>query len=138
MGDRCYMRLNIARKDLPVFEDIGFMDAEGCNSGASITVEDPEANYAHYTELENLAMNGVVFEGYHGQGGEYEAAVVASDGAEYAEANTIDSKHPAVSIGPDGNVMNEQLNIATNYWRVYARAREKLDLLDMEHQTSPA
>jgi hypothetical protein len=83
MSDRVYMELICRRADAGIFEDLGFHEDEEIIDlpPDTIFLVDPEANYGHDSDLNRLASEGIVFCARHDQGGDYDAAVVASEGS---------------------------------------------------------
>lgn len=84
MGDRCYLRLQIRKMDRWIWNQVfsenrdpkGYtewleeLELADANTETRSTTE---ANYAYWDELSDAAKLGAVFEGYHGEGGEYPA-----------------------------------------------------------------
>lgn len=121
MGDRVYMRITCRREDALYFENLGFVEDE-VESEIAISMVDDEANYGHSQPLRELARGGVPFFGWHDAGGEYDARVLASDGAEYAEALcTAQEPRPLVPVNADGRVDADALRETIRYYEVLTR-----------------
>jgi len=106
MGNRCYVEITLAKRDLQEFADIqklihpdwepvtfvspgciaepgdwfdDFWQVEG--NVALITLMCAEANYAYSDELEHFARAELLFEGHNDPGEDYGAALFASNGS---------------------------------------------------------
>ncbi len=84
MGDRCYYRAEVRREDLVHFMKILVGEAyespeeffkihKYVADSPFVEVEIEEINYGGWTQTEEAAKEGLVFRGYHGSGGDYEA-----------------------------------------------------------------
>lgn len=72
MGDRCWLQVKVAKKDVDGFWDVmgrDFQPDEEGHNFVSYFIE--EANYGWYDELIRAADSGYVFSGDHGPGAEY-------------------------------------------------------------------
>ena len=129
MGDRAYVRLTCRQEDAGRFERIGFV--EDCTEGEfAISMVDEEANYAHYSELIELAKENVVFCGWHDAGGDYDGAMFASGGdGQYHEAlSTSHESLPLVRVKPDGAIVEGDLDRVRDYYSALACARKALGM----------
>lgn len=121
MGDRCSLQItvrHVPREKLDdfisCFEDhfcmVGEFDGE---SGRGREYYLDEINYGGYEPLGELASMGVIFEGNHGAGGEYEAANFVSDGSTvcYSSPNG-----PVVRIDRDGSIDENGKEEAMEYY----------------------
>lgn len=81
MGDRCYMQITCRVQDKAKFEE-WFPESFEPNDDGTIEMYSTEANYAYQIDNETTGdlPNDVPFVGWHDAGGEYTAAVFASDG----------------------------------------------------------
>ena len=80
MGDRCYLEITLRRSDLDRFgkhldsapgeEWWDHLDEEA-NQPGIVTASVYEANYAWYDERCAAAKEGIDFQGWHAEGGEY-------------------------------------------------------------------
>ena len=123
MGDRVYMRITCHREDALHFENLGFVEDEA-ESEIAISMVDDEANYGHSQPLRELAGGGVPFFGWHDAGGEYDARVLASEGAEYTEALcTAQEPRPLAPVNTDGSIDADGLREALRYHEVLVRAQ---------------
>ena len=115
MGDRVYMRITCRREDAPHFENLGFVEDES-ESEIAVSMVDDEANCGHSQPLRELAGGGVPFFGWHDAGGEYDASVLASDGAEYAEALcTAQEPRPLAPVNADGSIDTRKSTVLPLY-----------------------
>lgn len=129
MGDRAYVRLTCRQADVGRFEQIGFV--EDCTEGElAVSMLDEEANYAHYTELIELAKENIVFCGWHDVGGDYDGAMFASGGdGQYHEALlTSHESLPLVRVKPDGAIVEDDLDRVREYYSALACAKRALGL----------
>lgn len=129
MGDRAYIRLTCRREDAGRFEQIGFV--EDCIEGEFATsMVDEEANYAHYSELTELAKANVVFCGWHDAGGGYDGAMFASGGdGQYCDVlSTSQESLPLVRVNPDGAIVEGDLDRVREYYSALACARKTLGM----------
>ena len=88
MGDRTYVRLYIHPEDLghPACQKfLGQVDPSDDESLPAHERYWEEANYAFYSDLEELAGARVRFHGHHGRGDEYDAQTFFSDGTGVCE-----------------------------------------------------
>jgi hypothetical protein len=116
------MRITCRREDASHFEKLGFVEDEA-ESEIAISMVDDEANYGHSQPLRELAGGGVPFFGWHDAGGEYDARVLASDGAKYAEALcTAQEPRPLAPVNTDGSIDADGLREAIRYFEVLTRA----------------
>lgn len=131
MGDRAYMEVVCRREDAGFFEDLGFCEQDWRNDlppDVAFLV-DEEANYGHATEIRQLATQGVPFCAWHDEGGDYHAAVAASDGKRYCSVETLRGDgRPVVPVEPDGTVSCEPLRDAGEYYTIESAARRVLGI----------
>lgn len=81
MGDRVYSELTCNRAHLETFLEIGYVVMSDSDpNDQAVSVEEDEANYGNYDELNSLAGKGIPFHGSHGVGSCYSAAAFVSDG----------------------------------------------------------
>lgn len=98
MGDRCNMELYIWNWD-DLSEDIrsriecDLAEPEECEYNGFLChcLDVEEINYAGYEELQWCAENGVLFDGTHGAGGDYDA-----------QQFCVDEKGQVLYVHPDG------------------------------------
>ena len=133
MGDRAYAEVLCSAKDVALFEELGFGEEEywmGLPEGVLFLV-DQEANYGHDSSLRDLAERGYVFIAQHDAGGEYDAARLVSDGKTFSEVDAmVHEPRPCVAVNANGFVDKKQLQAVRKYWRVIARAKQKLGFAD--------
>lgn len=133
MGDRAYVRLTCRQEDAGRFEQIGFV--EDCTeSEFAISMVDEEANYAHYSELIELAKENVVFCGWHDAGGDYDGAMFAScgDGQYHEVLSTSHALLPLVRVKPDASIAEGDLDDVREYYSARACAKKALGLKEDE------
>ncbi|MGH9962858.1 MAG: hypothetical protein ACREBC_38035, partial [Pyrinomonadaceae bacterium] len=67
MGDRCYMQLTCKRRDIAVFEELGFTvesDFEDPEFPDCVEMVDVEANYGHASDMpKSIAYMGTHYAG---------------------------------------------------------------------------
>ena len=78
-------------------------------------------------ERQTLAQQGVPHYGEHSGGGDYVAAVFASDGFESCEALAVPGFGPAALIDDDGNVSSDDVADAAHYRVLLRSARAVID-----------
>ena len=101
MGDRCYLKITCLKKDADRFKELGLVEDE--ERGGTVELSKEEANYGLWQERETLAKAGVVFVGWHSEGGDYAAAAFASDGKTLAEIPTLGNDgEPCVALNEKG------------------------------------
>jgi len=133
MGDRAYVRLTCRQEDAGRFEQIGFV--EDCTEGElAVSMVDEEANYAHYSELTELAKASVVFCGWHDAGGGYDGAMFASggDGQYYDVLSTSQESLPLLRVNSEGAILEGDLDGVREYYSALACARKALGLKEDE------
>lgn len=92
---------------------------------------DEEANYGHGSDMARLPEQRIVFCGRHDEGGDYHAAVIASDGKRYCSVDTLHGDgRPYVPVDPDGTVKDEDRRAAKEYYIVESAARRVLGIED--------
>lgn len=95
MGDRTWMQITFAKKDLKVFEkELDCGEDESFVPGITIWFIH-EVNYGGYDELERLAKAKATFTAEHGAGGDYGGFGYACYQGDMAE----------LAIGPDGGYL---------------------------------
>ena len=127
MGDRAYMEMICRREDAGLFEELGFCEQDWRTDLPAnlVFLVDEEANYAHDDATRRLSAKGIVFCGRHDGGGDYHAAVIASDGSHFCSAETLfGDGRPHVPVQPNGRVHAGAMRIATEYYRIEAAARK--------------
>ena len=99
MGDRAYMEMICRREDAGLFEELGFCEQDWRTDLPEnvVFLVDEEANYAHDDATRSLSAKGIAFCGRHDEGGDYHAAVIASDGSRFCSAETLFGRP---SLGP--------------------------------------
>jgi hypothetical protein len=129
MGDRAYVRLTCRQKDADLFGQLGFVedDAEG---KLAVSMVDDEANYAHYTELIELAKKNIVFFGWHDAGGEYDGSMFASagDGKYHEVLSTPHESLPLARVRQDGSIAEGDLDRVREYYAALNLAKAALKL----------
>jgi hypothetical protein len=138
MGDRTYLRFGIARGDAEKFADVAgsrfdeLFECEITPEGTPAVVDDgtlwgfmQEANYGLFDDREAWAQAGLIFEGYHYEGGDYGAALFcAIDGVHYqCEAISGGFVTPAVQFDPATNSVDPESLKTAQEW---AAARERV------------
>ena len=108
MGDRCYLVIRARREDMPKvleafhgecarFGPTDFQEEDGMPF-----LEEPEANYGYYDARKALAEQGVVFDGWHAEGGEYNPALFCSwEGVLYDVDRDCQGDTPTVDVNPE-------------------------------------
>jgi hypothetical protein len=133
MGDRAYMEVVCRRSDAAVFEDLGFCEQDWRTElpeDVAFLVDD-EANYGHDDSIRRLAAEGLAFCARHGEGGDYHAAVIASDGSRFCSIETLfGDGRPHVPVQPDGTIEGDAMRNATEYYRIEAAARQVLGVTE--------
>ena len=123
------MQITCAATDEPRFKALGFHVVE--REGALVTLEDPEANYAHDGSL----PIDIVYEGHHSPGGCFEGAQCACDGKEFALMPAGMDGGVIVVLTRDGKVQEDDLNRWLKLMAVLERALPILESL--RHQPAP-
>ena len=105
MGDTCWFEMTVAKKDVEKVNEAMFNGDpdywDEVDNNGTVTLISYEANYGYCDELDRLAETGIVFEGSHGSGGEYEAGLFACCGKKYIAVTAIDST-PVVAVSRNG------------------------------------
>jgi hypothetical protein len=129
MGDRAYMEVVCLRENVSQFEDLGFCEQDwrtDLPEGVAFLV-DEEANYGHDEAIRSLSAEGLSFCARHDEGGEYHAAVIASDGSHFCSVETLfGDGRPHVPVRPDGTIDGDAMRDATEYYLIEAAARQVL------------
>jgi hypothetical protein len=108
MGDSCYFKMTVLKEDVKQINEIMFGDdSDGCwaevddNNDGTVTLIDYDANYGYHDQREKLAEAGIIFEGFHGPGGEYgECHFACYDGSHIAVSSVEGG--PVVSVSRSG------------------------------------
>lgn len=133
MGDRAYMEVVCLRENVSQFEDLGFCEQDwrtDLPEGVAFLV-DEEANYGHDEAIRSLSAEGLAFCARHDEGGEYHAAVIASNGARFCSVETLfGDGRPHVPVQPDGTVDGNAMRNATEYYLIEAAARQVLGVTE--------
>ena len=133
MGDRAYMEVVCLRENASQFEDLGFCEQDwrtDLPEGVAFLV-DEEANYGHDEAIRSLSAEGLAFCARHDEGGEYHAAVIASDGSRFCSVETLfGDGRPHVPVQPDGTVDGDAMRNATEYYLIEAAARQVLGVTE--------
>lgn len=121
MGDRCWMDINM---DVRHAKDL----AEAFCGGQEVKPDETikkmncyffdEINYAAYEERQALAEEGIIFNGEHGEGGEYGSCVFASFRGDYADVPTSREHSTVVRVCPDGTVDQQMVKEAVRYYEI--------------------
>jgi hypothetical protein len=85
MSDRCYMEITCRAADVERFTDIDFHVIEEQENGLLLMV-DEEANYGHVSDI----PKDLVYFGFAGAGGSYDACAFACDGQTYLEVLSLE------------------------------------------------
>lgn len=131
MGDRAYMEVVCRREDAGRFEDLGFCEQEwGTDFPEGVVfLVDEEANYGHDSAMQELSASGIAFCARHDEGGDYHAAVIASDGSRCCSVESpFGDGRPHVAVNPDGNVDAVAMKAAAEYYAVESAARRVLGI----------
>lgn len=131
MGDRAYMEVVCRREDAGRFEDLGFCEQEWrADLPESLAfLVDEEANYGHNGAIHELAAEGIVFCARHDEGGDYRAAVIASDGSRLCQADSpFGDGRPCVAVLPDGSLDPAGLQATKEYYAAEIAARRSLEI----------
>ncbi len=126
MGDRANMEVVCRRTDAGRFEDLGFCEQEWRSDLPDniAFLVDEEANYGHNSAIHELSAEGIVFCARHDEGGDYHAAVMASDGSRLRQAGSpFGDGRPSVAVLPDGSLDTEGLHAAKEYYAAEIAAR---------------
>ena len=126
MGDRTWIRITVLADQARELQDIvgQEMSVEDDDHGHPQLYDD-QANYGWYTELEDCGH--LVFEGMHGSGGEYGSCVFASAGEGTVWAACSSEGMPVAEVREDGSLDESMARAASDYWRVYRRARDMIE-----------
>lgn len=123
MGDRCYFQMTAAKGDVEKINEVIFNGDSDCweevidNEEGTVTLIDYEANYGHFNQLMKLAEAGIVFEGFHHSGGEYDGCEFACYDGKYAAVNAVEGG-PIVLVGRSG-VDKTGLKHVKEYYATY-------------------
>lgn len=107
MGDRCYLRMTIRKKDLPAFREIlgwpefGQVEENDAYWADKVfyEIEESEANYGWYDELNAAAKKDLMLFGYSAPGGSYGPSLFAVvDGHYFGVACDTDRGEPSVVV----------------------------------------
>ena len=134
MSDRCRVELCCRREDVDKFLPFGFIETDIDDDGPICWLVDEEANYAHCSELEELAEEGVEFWGFHDAGTEYEAAEFCSWVGNCFEVMVDLEGIPLVHVLKDGTIDEEELRSVGDYREASRVVRESFERLSAEHK----
>jgi hypothetical protein len=142
MGDRCYLRITLKREDLDRFGQ--YMKCKPGERWWDEEQDEPadgvievgifEANYAMTAQRTEAAQAGLVFFGWHGEGGEYGGYEFASAGGEMLECATDRNGDLVLVLDHDLNVQNDLEHIR----RYIAMRRQVRELMGIETQDKDA
>ena len=112
MSDRCYLSVTVEAARLDEFKKIVFggddVEVEK-SSDLAVNLVDYEANYALYDELVKAAAVGILFHGYHADGGEYGPGYFFSKGGLYHEWEISKNNNGfCVVVGDDGTIHQDE------------------------------
>ena len=131
MGDRCFFSMTVLKEDRDRVTNIMFGEGwakypwpeEEDNGDGTITLIEHEANYGYWDQRQELAKAGMVFEGYHGAGGEYGECVFACINGEHVDAAAIEAT-PVALVNREGQVEGGSLKAARDYYQVLEQVEE--------------
>ena len=132
MGDRCYLSLQGRLRDREEYEQEAGLVPDEAEAGRALSLEAvvryecEEANYALYTELNELAKKGLVFVGSHGSGSGYGPGSFCAVNGVYAECEETNDGASFVRVDNAGNPLPVEVKELKSYLRLYARARAAL------------
>jgi len=124
MGDRCYLGMSLAERDLPILREILHYKAEDIVDKAEngiAEIEEQEADYGWYTELQELAKRGIPFYGNHGPGGEYDAHSFCGLKNHYYEVGVSDGDI-IIKANEDGSPNRESARNVKKYLQAVKQA----------------
>ena len=112
MSDRCYLSVTVEAARLDEFKKIVFgggdVEVEE-SSDLAVTLVDYEANYALYDELVSAAAEGILFHGYHADGGDYGPGYFFSKGGLYHEWEISKNNNGfCVVVDDDGTIPQDE------------------------------
>ncbi len=85
MSDCCFSTMAVRRKDIALFEELGFLAEDGQPADTSyVHMFNEKCNYAEYNALHKLACDHVPFYGQNEPGIEYPGGLFASADGEIA------------------------------------------------------
>jgi hypothetical protein len=125
------MEVVCRREDADRFESLGFCEQDWRTDlpESVVFMVDEEANYGHNAAIQDLSAQGIVFCARHDEGGDYHAAVIASNGSMLCQADSpFGDGRPCVAVLPDGSVDEQGLRAATEYYAAEAAARLALGI----------
>jgi hypothetical protein len=125
------MEVVCRRPDAGRFEDLGFceQDWRADLPESVVFLVDGEANYGHNSAIQELSALGIVFCARHEEGGDYHAAVIASDGSILCQAESpFGDGRPCVAVLPDGSLDEHGMQAAKEYYAAEAAARRALGI----------
>jgi len=133
MGDRCWVDLKCRKSDLTKisqhiwgeddpFEDI-YDETEQWIQGLIL-----EVNYGAWTELSELASEGVPFIVQTGPGGDYGPGSQVSDGVTCAEVEASHNGYPVLEMGAEGvPKFDKEAGRIRNYYEILERAEKIIE-----------
>lgn len=133
MSDRCYLSVTVEAGRLTEFKQIVFGGQnvdEQERSDLAVNLVDYEANYALYDELVEAAAAGILFHGYHADGGEYGPGYFFSKGGLYHEWEISKNNNGfCVVVDKDGTIPQDEQEKLRMF--VLARADAERRLTDV-------
>jgi hypothetical protein len=136
MGDRTYLKMEVASIDMHKFEEIIGEGNDGVfnyfnmyqdqDSDVITELFEEEANYGYFELREKWAREGLVFRGSHYEGGDYGAQLFCGiDGKHYAVEASHGLDHPVCRIDPETmKPLQEDLSCILKYLNAMSRIKE--------------
>jgi len=126
--------MTILKKDKEIVDKIMFGEdwvrypsgpwcEEDDNGDGTITLAESEANYGYWDERQALVKAGMVFEGYHGPGGEYGENVFACFNGKHVQAIAVEAT-PVAFVNKDMSVEDDSLKDARDYYELLEQVEE--------------
>lgn len=129
MANECYLEITFLKKDKDRLREIfgnledEFWDGVNEEDAVSMSVYMNYANYGLYEQREDAAREGIIFRGWHGDGGDYNSRLFVSWGNVLIEVDEVE-KFPVVRVSDNGSVFKEDLELA----RKFIATRKSFDL----------
>ena len=126
MGDRTWISIQIAKKDIKKFlkadpDLAGYNEIE--NNDGIITLFFYEMNYAWYDGAESCAGRGLTFCADHGSGGSYGSGSYACFKGELVDIETNHDGWPCVPYNEDGPLLYILGNVK-KYLKIYGKVKQ--------------
>ena len=124
MGDRCWLNISFARKDLEKFTEVlknevydgAFWDEENGTEEEVFAII-YEANYGWYDQLQSLAKERLTFAAEHGAGSDYGPCAYACYLGEMIDVSTDMDSTPTVSVSKNG-INGAELSNVKKYYEI--------------------